>query len=124
MTTETNSNQDEVYRPAWSGSKTHISYGLPFPEACRKHVEIAFRATRVYIIASKSLSQNTDHLKRLQTALGSRVVGVRYGMKQHSLWSEILEVTKDAANAEADLLITLGAGSLTDAAKIVTLVHS
>ena len=43
-------------------------------------------------------------------------------MKPHTLWSEVLEVTQDALEKDADLLITLGAGSLTDAAKIVVLV--
>ena len=112
----------EVYRPAWEGSKTHVSYGLPFPEACKKHVVETFKASKVYIIASGSLSRNTSHVKRLQAALGDKVVGTRYGMKPHTLWSEILEVVQDASNVGADLLVTLGAGSLTDGAKIIALV--
>jgi alcohol dehydrogenase class IV len=113
---------EEVYRPAWPSSKTNVSYGLRFPEACARHVSGTFNASKIYIIASGSLSRNTNHVKRLQEALGSKVVGTRCGMQPHSLWSEILEVTKDASEMGADLLITLGAGSLTDAAKIVSLV--
>ncbi|KAI0138757.1 putative Fe-containing alcohol dehydrogenase [Hypoxylon sp. NC0597] len=41
-------------------------------------------------------------------------------MKPHSLWSEILEIVDDTKKCEADLIVTLGAGSLTDAAKIVS----
>ena len=69
-----------------------------------------------------SLSRNTHHVKRLQDALSSRVVGTRYGMKPHTLWSEILEVAQEASSVSADLLVTLGAGSLTDGAKIIALV--
>ena len=116
------SSDGEVYRKAWEGSYASISYGLPFPDACAKHVKNTFKASRVYIVASGSLSRNTNHVERLQKALGDNVVGTRYGMQPHSLWSEILEITKAAKEADADLLITLGAGSLTDGAKIIALV--
>jgi len=114
----------ETYREAFPGSEIpHISYGLRFPEACAKHVQNTFNASRVYIIASKALSTNTDALKRLETALDGKVVGRRIGMTPHTLWSECLEVTEETRRLNVDLLITLGAGSLTDAAKIVSLVH-
>ncbi|KAE9965474.1 hypothetical protein EG328_009642 [Venturia inaequalis] len=112
----------ESYREAFPGSNTpHISYGLAFPEACAKHVIGTFNASRVYIIASKTLSTQTDALQRLEIALDTKVVGKRIGMTPHTLWSECLEVTEDARRLDADLIITLGAGSLTDAAKIVSL---
>lgn len=112
----------EVFRPAFLTGYPHISYGLSFPETCLKHVTNTFSASRVYIIASASLSRNTDYVKRLQKALSNKVVGTRYGMKPHTLWSEILEVTKEAIDLNVDLLITLGAGSLTDGAKVIALV--
>ncbi len=112
----------ETYRPAWDGSKAHISCGLPFQDACLKHVERTFNAKRVYIIASGSLSRNTGYVKLLQDKLGDKLAGTRYGMKPHTLWSEILEIATDAKAVDADLLITLGAGSLTDGAKIIALV--
>jgi len=110
----------EVYRQAFPDAVfPKISYGLPFYEACAKHVTETFNASRVYIIASKSLSTQTDNLEKLKTALGSKVVGVRVGMTPHTLWSECLEVAEECRKLNADLLVTLGAGSLTDAAKIV-----
>lgn len=45
-------------------------------------------------------------------------------MQSHTLWSEVLEIVHDARRVEADLLLTLGAGSLTDGAKVVALVIS
>ena len=41
-------------------------------------------------------------------------------MKPHTLWSEVLAIVHAARSAEADLLVTLGGGTLTDAAKIVS----
>lgn len=114
--------QSETYRPAFPDADIpKISYGLPFPETCAKHVDQTFKASRVYIIASKSLSTHTDALTRLKSALGSKVAGVRIGMTPHTLWSEVLAVTEECRKLNIDLLITLGAGSLTDAAKILAL---
>jgi alcohol dehydrogenase class IV len=45
-------------------------------------------------------------------------------MQSHTLWSEVLEIVEDARNVQADLLLTLGAGSLTDGAKIIALVST
>jgi alcohol dehydrogenase class IV len=113
----------ETYRRAFPNEDIpYISHGLSFPESCKKHAEETFKASRIYIIASKTLSSNTDALTRLKKALNDRVVGVRIGMTPHTLWSECLEVTAECRKLNVDLLITLGAGSLTDAAKIVSLV--
>ncbi|KAF2837049.1 putative Fe-containing alcohol dehydrogenase [Patellaria atrata CBS 101060] len=112
----------ETYRLAIpSTTHPYISYGLPFPEACAKHVSSTLNASRVYIIASKSLSMNTDALERLRSALSDKVVGERVGMIPHTLWSEVLQVAEEVRDCKADLIVTLGAGSLTDAAKIVAL---
>jgi alcohol dehydrogenase class IV len=112
----------ETYRRAFPEHDIpHISYGLSFPETLAKHASDA-KAFRIYIIASKTLSTNTDALKRLEDALNGKVIGNRIGMTPHTLWSECLQVAKDCRELNVDLLITLGAGSLTDAAKIVSLV--
>lgn len=125
MALQTNrTDDDETYRPAFSSGYPHISYGLPFHIACKKHINQTFKANRIYLIASGSLARDTEYVKLLQDELGNKLVGTRYGMKPHTLWSEILEVTKDAKQSRADLLITIGAGSLTDGAKIVSLVRS
>ena len=112
---------ERLYTP-FQDRPVQASYGLEFPEACRRHVESTFHANRVFIISSASLAKNTDALNRLKTSLGSKLAGIKIGMKPHSLWSEILEITRDAQAVQVDLLITLGAGSLTDAAKIISLV--
>lgn len=102
-----------------------LSYGTPYPEAAARHVRDTFLASRVYIICSSSLARTTDALQELKTALGEKLVaGVRVGMKSHTLWSEVVEIARDARAVEADLILTLGAGSLTDGAKVVALVCS
>jgi alcohol dehydrogenase YqhD (iron-dependent ADH family) len=103
----------------------YMSYGLPYAEACAKHATETFKCSRVYIIASGTLSRETDRLENLITALkekGVEVVGVKKGMRPHTPWSQIIEIADEARAGNADCIVTLGAGSLTDGAKIVVLV--
>jgi alcohol dehydrogenase class IV len=112
----------EVCRPAFDDKKTpKISYGLRFPEACAKHVLTSFNSSKVYIIASRTLSQKTDALDRLKSSLGEALIGVRIGISSHTPISEVLEIINEVKVLDIDCLITLGAGSLTDGAKLVRL---
>lgn len=100
-----------------------LSYGVPLETAAAKHINDLFHASRVYIICSSSLSRNTDVLDRLNTSIGkNKIVGTRIGMRSHTYWSEILEIVHEARDSGADLILTIGAGSLTDGAKVVALV--
>lgn len=95
-----------------------MSWGLPFPEACAKHMSDTLRVSKAYIIVSGSLSRNTDALQRLESALGEDMVaGVWRGMTPHTLYSELLTITKDVKKSGADCIVTLGGGSLIDGAK-------
>lgn len=49
------------------------------------------------------------------------MVGVRIGISPHTPIDQALEVVNEAKGLDVDCLVTLGAGSLTDAAKIVRL---
>ena len=100
----------------------HISYGLPFQEAVVNHVERTFGAKRAYILVSRTLANTTSALRDLQTALGDRVVGVKMGLKAHTSWNDVLAMKRECEEANVDVIITLGGGSLTDAAKLLSLV--
>ncbi|KAI5864555.1 putative Fe-containing alcohol dehydrogenase [Durotheca rogersii] len=111
----------ETFVPAFPDrDRPLVSYGLPFVQSLPRHVDHLFHASRIYVISSRSLAANTTYLDGLKEALGGKLAGVRIGMKPHSHWSEILEVVAEAKRHDADLLVTLGAGSLTDAAKIIS----
>ncbi|CAK7212838.1 hypothetical protein SBRCBS47491_001600 [Sporothrix bragantina] len=101
-----------------------LAYGRPYDELCAKHVRDTFHASRVYIVVSKSLAANTDRLDRLVAALTQndiKVVGIRKGITPHTPWTEILSIAAECREAEADCVVTLGAGSTTDGAKLVVL---
>jgi alcohol dehydrogenase class IV len=113
---------EETYRQAFPPKpKPHVSYGIPFSQACAHHITNTFHASRVYVIVSSSISK-TDNFKRLRDALGGKIVEVRYGIKPHTPWDDVLEIIKGMRQKDADLIVTLGAGSLTDGAKLVSWV--
>jgi alcohol dehydrogenase class IV len=51
------------------------------------------------------------------------IVGVKKGMRPHTPWTQIIEIASEGRAGNADCIVTLGAGSLTDGAKIVVLVR-
>lgn len=116
----------ETYRRVFSNlpdleNPPFLSYGRPHYEACAHHVETTFDGKRAYIIASTSLSKHTDEVDKLKNALGDRMVGLRIGIAPHTPWDEVVEATKHALEKRADCLITIGGGSLIDAAKAMLL---
>lgn len=96
-----------------------ISYGLPAAQACYYHSNSTLGSTRVYLLLSKSLASTTEIHEQFQRVFGEQILGVREGMKPHTLWSEVVEVINDARPLNIEVLITVGAGSLTDAAKVI-----
>ena len=115
---------EETVRPAFEGrERPLLSYGIAFPAATARHLNDTFQASRVYVICSGSLARNTDVMNQLETSLGpDKLVGHRIGMRSHTFWSEVLQIAEEVRTVHADLLLTVGAGSLTDGAKIIALV--
>jgi alcohol dehydrogenase class IV len=114
----------ETYRLAFPPlPKPHLSTGLPFAVAAAHHINNTYHASKVYVVVSNSISK-TANFTKLQEALGDKIVGVRKGIKPHTPWDDVLEIIHDVRSKDADIIITLGAGSLTDGAKIVSFVRS
>ena len=78
-------------------------------------------ARRVFLLVSSHLNRNTDEIERIRSALGSRAVATYDGMPPHAPRAAVLEAAATARDADADLVVTVGGGSVTDAGKIVTI---
>jgi len=70
-------------------------------------------------MVSSSLNRNTDAIGHVRRALGSRCAGSFDRMPQHTPRSAVIEAAEAARAAGADLLVTIGGGSVTDGAKAV-----
>ncbi|KAL7622455.1 hypothetical protein AAE478_007960 [Parahypoxylon ruwenzoriense] len=100
--------------------KPYISHGLTFDKACAHHAENTFNASRIFVVVSKSISRTAD-FTGLQTALGDKIVGVRYGVASHTPWGDVLALAGELKAKNPDLIVTLGGGSITDAVKLARL---
>ena len=78
-------------------------------------------ATRVFVLASRTLNTRTDEVSKVADALGNRFAGVNDHMPAHSPRDAVVACANEAREAGTDLLVTLGGGSVTDGGKAVTI---
>ena len=97
-----------------------VVYGEAFDAAAAREVE-RLDASAVFVLASGTLARETDLLDRLRAALGPRIAGVWTRMGAHTPRPDVVAAANAARAAGADLLLTLGGGSVTDAAKMIGL---
>src|SRR6516164_8544863 len=97
-----------------------VVFGKPFVEALAQEVDrVAARA--VFILASGTLARETDTVGRLRQMLGNRLAGVYAKISAHTPRTDVVAAANAAREAGVDLIVTLGGGSVTDAAKMVGL---
>jgi maleylacetate reductase len=95
-----------------------VVFGRPFTEALAQEVD-QLDARAVFVLASGTLARNTDIVDRLREVLGNRIAGVCAKIGAHTPRTDVVDAADAAREAGADLLVTVGGGSVTDAAKMV-----
>lgn len=78
-------------------------------------------AQRVLLVASNSLARATGGFSALREALGSRCTGLVQDIRAHTPRADVMRTLDAARAADADLLVSLGGGSIIDACKVVQL---
>ena len=97
-----------------------VVFGRPAAEAVAELVERQ-GANRVFLMVSGTLNHETDEIEKLRRALGNKCAGTFDKMPAHSPRAAVVAASEQAREARADLIVTLGGGSITDAAKAVQL---
>ena len=97
-----------------------VHYGKPADQSVAALVE-SYGAERVFVMASGTLNRETDEVEKVRRALGNKCVGTFASMPAHSPRSAVIAATRQAREARADLIVTVGGGSITDGAKAVQL---
>ncbi len=97
-----------------------VVYGRPAAETL---VAEAARlgAWRVFLVVSRTLEHETTWMRDMRAALGDRYAGLFDGIPSHTPRGSVLEATEKAREAGADLVVTFGGGSGTDAGKMIRL---
>jgi maleylacetate reductase len=100
------------------GQMDEVVFGKPAAEAIAGQVQ-RLGATRVFLMVSNSLNRNTDEIDKVRRALGNRCAGSFDRMPTHTPRAAVIEAAEAAGAAQADLIVTIGGGSITDGAKAV-----
>src|SRR5271166_2280333 len=97
-----------------------VIFGKPFAEALAQEVD-RVEARAVFVLASGTLARTIDTVDRLRRMLGNRLAGVCAKIGAHTPRADVVAAANMAREAGCDLIVTLGGGSVTDAAKMVAL---
>ena len=97
-----------------------VIYGTPAAEAIADLVTNA-QAQRVFLMVSGTLNRETDEIEKLRRVPGDRSSGTFDRMPAHTPRAAVIAAAEQAREARADLIVTLGGGSITDGAKAVQL---
>ena len=97
-----------------------VVYGTPAAEAIAALVQRA-GAQRVFLMVSGTLNRQTDEIEKIRRVLGNKCVGTFDKMPAHTPRTAVIAAAEQARAADADLIVTLGGGSITDGAKAVQL---
>lgn len=97
-----------------------VRYGAPFHNAVAAEAAHV-GAQRVFLLVSGTLVRETDCVGQLQASLGEKYVGRYDKVGAHTPRSSVVEAANQARDAGADLIVTLGGGSVTDGGKMMLL---
>lgn len=96
-----------------------VIFGKPMAQAVADEAA-RLNKKRVFLIVSRTLNKETDAIAELRDALGERYAGLFDGVPQHTSREVVATATRAALDAQADLLVAVGGGSVVDAAKMIS----
>jgi maleylacetate reductase len=97
-----------------------VIYGVPVSDALAQEID-RIGAKAVYVLASGTLTRQTDLIESVRHILGKKLAGVCAKIGAHTPRVDVVTAANAARAARADALLTVGGGSVTDAAKMVGL---
>jgi maleylacetate reductase len=102
------------------GAMEEVVFGRPAALAIVEQTD-RLRASRAFLMVSGTLNRQTDEIDRIRHALGPRYAGTFDAMPPHTPREAVIAAANQARAADADLIVTVGGGSITDGAKAVQL---
>jgi maleylacetate reductase len=102
------------------GAMDEVVFGRPAAEAVVGQMD-RLRSSRAFLMVSGTLNRTTGEIEKIRNALGPRCVGTFDAMPPHTPREAVVAAAELARAANADLIVTVGGGSITDGAKAVQL---
>ena len=102
------------------GAMDEVVFGEPAAEAIAAQMD-RIAARRAFLMVSGTLQRETDEVAKIQSKLAARCAGIFDAMPQHTPREAVIAASEAARAAQADIIVTIGGGSITDGAKAVQL---
>ena len=102
------------------GGMDEVVFGQPAAEAVAAQLD-RLHLSRAFLMVSGTLNRNTDEIDKIRKSLGRRYVGSFDAMPPHTPREAVVAAAEQARAAGADIIVTVGGGSITDGAKAVQL---
>lgn len=115
------SREDSLYQGrVVYGAIDEVVFGHPAASAIVEQMD-RLRASRAFLMVSGTLNRQTDEIQKIKQALGLRCAGLFDAMPAHTPREAVIAAANAAREARADVIVTVGGGSITDGAKAVQL---
>jgi len=102
------------------GAMDEVVFGRPAADAVAGQMD-RLHLGRAFLMVSGTLNRTTDEIEKIRKMLGPRCVGTFDAMPPHTPREAVVAAAEEARSAGADLIVTVGGGSITDGAKAVQL---
>jgi maleylacetate reductase len=96
--------------------QNRVVYGRPAREVLAELLD-AYGKRRALVVSTRSLSGPNGFATTIAGELGERCVGLYGGVAAHSPRETVIEAADAARRGEADIIVAVGGGSVTDACK-------
>ena len=102
------------------GAMDEVVFGTAAAEAVVGQMD-RLGTSRAFLMVSGTLNRQTEEIEKIRKALGSRCAATFDAMPPHTPREAVMAAAEQARAANADLIVTVGGGSITDGAKAVQL---
>src|SRR5664279_1125862 len=102
------------------GAMDEVVFGHPAADAVAGQMD-RLHLSRAFLMVSGTLNRTTGEIEKIRKALGPRCVGTFDAMPPHTPREAVVAAAEQARAANADLIVTVGGGSINDGAKAVQL---
>ena len=102
------------------GAMDEVVFGHPAADAVAGQMD-RLHLSRAFLMVSGTLNRTTGEIEKIRKTLGPRCVGTFDAMPPHTPREAVVAATELARAANADVIVTVGGGSITDGAKAVQL---
>jgi maleylacetate reductase len=102
------------------GAMDEVVFGEPAAEAVAAQMD-RLQKSHAFLMVSGTLRRGTDAIAKIERMLGDRCAAIFDAMPQHTPREAVIAASEQARAANADIIVTVGGGSITDGAKAVQL---